>query len=245
MTRRRTAARRRPNHRWRWLLLIPMIPAAFAGWRWLDQHPQHNPFAPLRLDQPIGFATSGKLTALVADPAACRAILGEGGIPHRAEAATGTGACRLGDRTRISPDATLRYRPAAPVATCAVHAGLLLWQREVVEPAAQRHFDQGVIAIDHFGTASCRRMRGGGGSGWSEHASGNAIDIAAFRLAGGRQVRVLGDWQGDARARAFLREVRDGACRIFGTTLSPDYNAAHRDHFHLDMADRSTGALCR
>ena len=40
------------------------------------------------------------------------------------------------------------------------------------------------------------------------------------------------------RLGAFLREVRDGACRLFPTTLSPDYNAAHADHLHLDMAER-------
>jgi hypothetical protein len=37
--------------------------------------------------------------------------------------------------------------------------------------------------------------------------------------------------------------VRDGACRLFATVLSPDYNAAHRDHLHLDEAKR--GAMWR
>ena len=31
-------------------------------------------------------------------------------------------------------------------------------------------------------------------------------------------------------------DVRDKACRSFGSVLSPDYNAAHADHLHLDMA---------
>ena len=45
----------------------------------------------------------------------------------------------------------------------------------------------------------------------------------------------------------FLREVRTGACDLFATVLSPDYNAAHRDHLHFDQADRGgTGwGLCR
>ncbi|TMJ11586.1 MAG: extensin family protein [Alphaproteobacteria bacterium] len=38
-----------------------------------------------------------------------------------------------------------------------------------------------------------------------------------------------------------LRGVRDDACKLFSTTLSPDYNAAHCDHLHLDEAPR--GAL--
>jgi hypothetical protein len=62
-----------------------------------------------------------------------------------------------------------------------------------------------------------------------------AIDIIAFTLADGRIISVLKDWNGSPDAQAFLRKVRDGACNIFSVTLSPDYNAAHRDHFHVDL----------
>ncbi len=49
-------------------------------------------------------------------------------------------------------------------------------------------------------------------------------------------MRVLNDWPREATDEAaFLREARDGACRYFNATLSPDYNAAHRDHLHLDQ----------
>ena len=47
--------------------------------------------------------------------------------------------------------------------------------------------------------------------------------------------------RGDPAERRFLRRVRDGACGLFATVLSPDYNAAHRDHLHLDQADRGMG----
>ena len=42
-------------------------------------------------------------------------------------------------------------------------------------------------------------------------------------------------------------DVRDGACRLFSTVLSPGYNAAHADHLHLDQAERGKfgGRLCR
>jgi len=36
----------------------------------------------------------------------------------------------------------------------------------------------------------------------------------------------------------FLRSVHAGACGIFGTVLGPESNAAHRDHFHFDGAER-------
>ena len=43
----------------------------------------------------------------------------------------------------------------------------------------------------------------------------------------------------------FLRRARDEACTVFGTVLSPDYNAAHADHLHLDQAARGFGGVCR
>jgi len=74
----------------------------------------------------------------------------------------------------------------------------------------------------------------------SEHATADAVDVAGFVLAGGKRITVVRDWQGDDAEARFLHEVRDGACRLFATTLSPDYNAAHRDHLHLDQAERGS-----
>jgi hypothetical protein len=45
------------------------------------------------------------------------------------------------------------------------------------------------------------------------------------------------------RAR-FLREAHAAACRIFGTTLGPEANEAHRNHFHVDMAERKVKKIC-
>ena len=72
----------------------------------------------------------------------------------------------------------------------------------------------------------------------------NAIDIADIRLSGGTQISVLRDWEADGPKAEFLRRARDGACDSFATVLSPDYNAAHADHFHLDMSARWRG-VCR
>ena len=80
---------------------------------------------------------------------------------------------------------------------------------------------------------------------WSEHATGNAIDIAGFELKDGRVISILQDWDGEEARARFLRVARDEACDLFGTVLSPDYNAAHRDHFHLDQQDRAFGGACR
>jgi hypothetical protein len=42
----------------------------------------------------------------------------------------------------------------------------------------------------------------------------------------------------------FLREAHAAACRIFGTTLGPEANEAHRNHFHVDMAERKVKKIC-
>jgi hypothetical protein len=76
----------------------------------------------------------------------------------------------------------------------------------------------------------------------SQHATANALDVAAFRLSDGRTVRVREDWNDPGERGAFLHAVRDGACSVFAVTLSPDYNAAHHDHLHLDMG---RGPFCR
>jgi hypothetical protein len=226
----------------RLLLLLLLIGGAVAGWRWLERHPQHNPFAPFNLAHPVGWATPDKLMALVEDYDTCRAMLRDGGARFTAAPAIGSGACRLTDRTRLDA-ASLRLRPDQPNSTCAMAAAMLLWQREVVAPAAERHLGQRVVSLEHLGTTSCRTIAGR--ERMSEHATGNAFDIAAFRLASGRRITLIGGWSGRADEQAFLRAVRDGACGIFGTTLSPDFNAAHRDHFHFDMAQRDYGSICR
>jgi len=46
------------------------------------------------------------------------------------------------------------------------------------------------------------------------------------------------------RTAAFLHQTHSAACQIFGTTLGPEANAAHRNHFHVDMAPRKTKKIC-
>jgi hypothetical protein len=120
-----------------------------------------------------------------------------------------------------------------------------LWLERAVRPAAEEHLGSPLARIEHLGAYSCRRLYGRAEGRWSEHASGNAIDIAGFVLEDGRRISVVGDWNGDPTRAAFLRRVRDEGCKVFGTVLSPDYNAAHRDHMHLDQQDRGFGGVCR
>ena len=227
-------------------LLALLVLAGFVGARaWLHQHPQHDPWAPLNLSDPPGWATARKLVRLRGDPGECRATLARSGVAFTALPPTGAGECRRDDRVVLAP-ASATLRPAQPEATCAVDAGLVLWLRHGVQPAARDLLGSEVVAIEHFGTHACRRRYGRKDAPWSEHATGNAIDVAGFVLADGRRVSVRRDWAAGAARGAFLHAVRDSACGAFGTVLGPDYNAAHTDHFHLDQAGGRIGwSVCR
>lgn len=238
----------------RWLLVavaaIVLVVAIIEGAAWIATHPQDMPWTRLDLDQPIGRFTGPKLAALGEDPCRCRALLAEVGIADR-PAATVTAAPPCGFTDGMRLDRTTPFRPAGLVTSCPVAAALVVWERDVVQPAARRHLGTRVTGFDHAGSYSCRRIGGGPEGRFSEHSTADAIDILGFRFDRGPTVSVLRDWNGDASGgsgrAAFLREVRDGACRLFSTTLSPDYNAAHADHFHLDQASRGAwgGRLCR
>ena len=213
-----------------------------AGRAWLEDHPQHNPWAPLDLSDPPGWATQRKLALLRDDPDECRAVLTRSAVPFTALDPAGEGECRREDRT-VLPEAP--FSPARPVTTCAVAAGFELWWRNGVQPAAEELLGSRVQRLEHLGTYSCRRIYGSRAGNWSEHATGNAIDIAAFVLDDGRRIGVLSGWNRDDERADFLRRVRDEACAVFGTVLSPDYYAAHADHFHFDQARRVFGSFCR
>lgn len=222
------------------LVLALLAFVGFLGWGYSRNHPEDMPWTELDLSRPIGAFTGRKLAALGGEGEKCRTLMRRAGIRFVPLPARRGGQCGYDDAVRFSPGGalTIGYRPVDLGTSCPVAAGLALWEWHVVQPAALRGFGTKVASIEHYGSFSCRRIYGRSEGAWSEHASANAVDIAAFRLADGRRISVAGDWEGDGSKALFLRDVRDGACRLFATTLSPDYNAAHRDHFHLDQAER-------
>lgn len=230
------------------VVLLIITSLGLAGREWLQRHPEHNPWAPLALADPPGWATAMKIQTLRGNRAVCRAFLGSSGIMAEALPPAGEGQCLRDDRQVLQGLAQVKVRlaPGGAQATCAVDAGLAMWLRHGIQPAAERLLGSPVASIEHFGTNNCRRIGGGSDGNWSEHATGNAIDVSAFVLEDGRRISVLKDWTSGDEKAAFLREVRDAACQSFSTVLSPDYNVAHANHLHLDQAQRSGGwAACR
>jgi len=225
-----------------WIVALAVITGlGLILWSTLRGRPQDLPWTPLDLGQPIGLMTGRKLTALTQSYPACRAALERAGVRYTAlPPRSGEGQCGYSDGVRFTSGGARRidFAPAGLGVACPVAAALAIWEWNIVQPAAERHFGTKVTSIDHFGSYSCRRIYGRDAGTWSEHSTADAVDIAGFRLGDGTRITVARDWQGDTAKAAFLREVRDGACQLFATTLSPDYNAAHADHFHLDQADR-------
>ena len=229
--------------------LAVLLAVGFAVWAFARARPQDLPWTPLDLGAPVGMFTGRKLTALGEDFPKCRALLEQAGVRYTALAPVEQGQCGYTDGVRLRSEGALRlaFRPPGLGVSCPVAAALAVWEWNVLQPAARKHLNSRVKGLIHFGSYSCRRMYGRSSGDFSEHATADAIDVAGFRLANGREVRVVKDWQGDGAEAAFLREVRDGACGLFSTVLSPEYNAAHRDHLHLDQAERgATGwRACR
>ncbi len=143
------------------------------------------------------------------------------------------------------PQTTASVTPAAlsPAATlaCPLVSALDRWVAEGVQPAAQKWFGSQVATIKQISAYSCRGMVGAGISHVSEHAFGNALDVAGFVLADGRKISVKDGWRGSPEEQGFLHDVQLYACETFTTVLAPGYNAAHYDHIHVDLMRRASG----
>jgi hypothetical protein len=84
-------------------------------------------------------------------------------------------------------------------------------------------------------------MNGNPNAHISEHAFGNALDIASFVLADGRVVTVEKGWRGAPEEQAFLHDVQMAACELFTTVLAPGSNVYHYNHIHVDLMRRASG----
>lgn len=225
----------------RWTIQIVVLALlAFAVWcgvEWVRAlPPERSPFAELDLERPLGWATGVQFNKVRRDPAHCTARLNAAQIavePIEDRREGANDQCGFANAYTVT-QSHLPYSGAVRV-SCPLAAGLYVWEREVVAPAAARHLESPVARIEMIGAYACRNVYGRSEARLSEHASANAIDISGFRLDNGRVISVLNGWTDEGPDAAFLREVRDRSCEVFQGVLSPDYNRAHADHFHLDM----------
>lgn len=135
---------------------------------------------------------------------------------------------------------TAAVSPAATLA-CPIVSALDRWIIDAVQPMAAKWFGQPVVEIKQISAYSCRGMNGQPGANISEHAFGNALDIAAFVLADGRKITVEKGWKGTVEEQAFLHDVQLAACDQFTTVLAPGSNVYHYNHIHVDLMRRASG----
>src|SRR5207245_8795181 len=104
-------------------------------------------------------------------------------------------------------------------------------------------FGSPVVEIKQISAYSCRGMNGNPNARISEHAFGNALDIASFTLADGHKITVKNGWRGSPEEQGFLRDVQGAACEQFNTVLAPGSNVYHYDHIHVDLMRRASRRL--
>jgi hypothetical protein len=141
----------------------------------------------------------------------------------------------LSSSIRIGPDAVMN---------CALADELARFVRDTASPIAEEVFGSPIASITQASAYVCRDRHGT--SKISEHAFGNAIDIADFVLEDGARIEVRDYGDSDPKRATFLNEVRRAACGPFRTVLGPGADADHRLHFHFDLEPRkSRTAFCQ
>jgi hypothetical protein len=128
----------------------------------------------------------------------------------------------------------VEVKPPATLA-CPIVSALDKWISAAVQPAALKWFRQPVVEIKQISSYSCRGMNGNPNAHISEHAFGNALDIAEFDLADGHRISVQYGWHGTPEEQGFLHDVQSAACQEFTTVLAPGANVYHYNHIHVDL----------
>jgi hypothetical protein len=145
------------------------------------------------------------------------------------------GACGIERPVSLSGVAGVVLEPQ-PTLSCDVALALQDWLEDVAKPAFEEDGPE-LVGLHIAAGYVCRNVNYAEEGEVSEHARGQAIDISGFRRADGSNVSVLDGWSSPAHGD-LLRKVHEDACGIFNTTIGPDSDALHADHFHYDVADR-------
>ncbi len=153
----------------------------------------------------------------------------------------GAGACGIERPVRVTSVAGVQLKNAVRI-NCDAARAFADWTERTAKPSAEV---MGALLTHMRPVASyaCRTRNNKRGARLSEHAKGNAVDIAEFSFSNGKTVSVLKGWRGEGST--YLRRVWKGACGPFGTVLGPESDRFHQDHFHFDVARHRGGPYCR
>lgn len=153
----------------------------------------------------------------------------------------GAGACGIARPVRITSVSGIRLSTGVRI-NCKTARAFADWTDSSAKPAAEV-MGAPLTQMRPVASYACRTRNHKKGARLSEHAKGNAVDIAAFTFANSKKISVLNGWRGEGST--YLRRVWKGACGTFGTVLGPESDRHHRDHFHFDTAKHRGGPYCR
>jgi hypothetical protein len=160
--------------------------------------------------------------------------------------------CGLAYPLSVSEIAGVAITPAATL-NCEMTAALHGWITQVVQPTAREEFNTRLTGLQNASSYACRLRNNSSSGKLSEHALGNALDIADFRFSNRMEASVGGGWSGSIKGLSlasrggFMKRTRSGACKYFNTVLGPGSDAHHKDHYHLDLMKLrpGRGKYCR
>ena len=206
----------------------------------LKIQPNWRPWGDIELDQEPTVLAKFQIGRLAGDAEACFAALDRSELKYtQLPDRQLERGCGIEARTHVVRS---HYAYSSGFeAPCALVAALY-WYEQRLGMLAREHLGKEIARIEHYGTYACRNIYNRAESRRSAHATARAIDISGFRLSDGSSVSVLRDWGKETAEARFLTAARNEACRFFGIVLSPDYNSAHVNHFHLELGGFG---LCR
>ena len=156
----------------------------------------------------------------------------------------GPGGCGVRAPLKVSEVAGIRLQGPATV-NCPTAEAFAMLVIDHIVPAAKEHLDATPDVLAIGSSYVCRTRNSRAGAKLSEHAIGNGIDVMSFGFPDRDSVAVAA-LDANLSEFRFLADVRANACALFTTVLGPGADAAHANHFHLDLRRRKNDyRLCQ
>jgi hypothetical protein len=189
------------------------------------------------------------LPGMVSELSDCQLELAALGVPFeptiRADESPdgSTSVCHIEDPVILHPPihgVDLAYYDGSATPNVLAACGMAVSLVQTIDDVAA----EGVTRVRHFGTYNCRTIAGS--ENLSRHAYGDAIDLYGFDWDDGTSYTVLDDYEDgvDDPQTPGGRFLYDASHRWFDAglwniVLTPNYNAAHDNHFHVDLTPSS------
>lgn len=171
--------------------------------------------------------------------AACREELAALGAKFTVpEMPAAEGQCKVVNPVQINAIATpagIVSFPGEPTLNCVFAKQFTSWVADIAAPVVTAHTGEALAAISTGPGYECRNRNGDSTTKISEHASGNAVDIASFNLPGKKNLPVANVTLSRNAESRWLMALRIAACGYFTTVLGPGSNEAHAEHYHFDL----------